>query len=145
MLYLAARAGNEDVLAYLLQHLPADGVRRNFGAISAGAAISGHRSALALLQPYAKNARHGTGTWHPWAVHGAVSTNSLEALGAPLLAAEANARDDAEDEWAPDHFLQEGIPLTPLHLASWNGHGAAVAELLRCGATVDLLGQDPTG
>ena len=41
----------------------------------------------ALLQPYAQ--RHGT--WHSWAVHGAVSTNSLAALGAPLLPAEANA------------------------------------------------------
>eukprot|EP00435_Cladocopium_sp_Y103_P050034 s2053_g15.t1 len=44
MLYLAARGGNEDVLPYLLQQLPADGVRRRFGAISAGAAISAHRS-----------------------------------------------------------------------------------------------------
>lgn len=138
MLYLAARAGNEDVLAYLLQRADCAEDRWNFGAISAGAAISGHRSALALLQPYAQ--RHGT--WHSWAVHGAVSTNSLAALGAPLLPAEANADDAFNDAWAPEHFLQEGIPLTPLHLAAWNGHGAAVEELLRCGAKVNFLGQD---
>lgn len=45
------------------------------------------------------------------------------------------------DEWAPEHFLQEGIPWTPLHLAAWNGHGRVATLLLR-GAEPIRLGQE---
>jgi hypothetical protein len=62
------------------------------------------RSALALLQPYAQ--RHGT--WHSWAVHGALSTNSLAALGAPLLPAEANA-DVPGPGWSDGGWMFMGI------------------------------------
>eukprot|EP00434_Breviolum_minutum_P013050 symbB.v1.2.011497.t1/scaffold772.1/size165093/4 len=134
ILYLAARTGNEDVLAYLLQHEKPEPL--NFGAISAGAAISGHWPALILLEPYSQR----NGTWHPWALHGAVATNSAALKHLLATARETDAA--LEDEWVPDHFVQEGLPLTPLHLAAWNGHASAAQALLHAGASIDFLQEE---
>ena len=35
--------------------------------------------------------------------------------------------------------MQEGLPLTPLHLAAWNGHATAAQALLNAGASIDFL------
>lgn len=35
--------------------------------------------------------------------------------------------------------MQEGLPLTPLHLAAWNGHATAAQALLDAGASIDFL------
>ena len=57
--------------------------------------FSAVRSALQLLQPLAQR----PGAWHPWAVHGAVITNSLGALQALGRLSPAEAR-TTDAPWA---------------------------------------------